>query len=130
MVNDPTAKAIIENFNIPEDELSSIADSVVSIKVQGTKSYNCLKYIEWVHITETYFIKKSHVAPMSNFPSDKPVLVTCGLPYANGKCHIGHLRTYVPGDIFVRSLRKQGQEAVFVCGSDAHGTPIVVNAEG
>ena len=66
---------------------------------------------------------------MSNFPSDKPVLVTCGLPYANGKCHIGHLRTYIPGDIFVRSLRKQGQEAVFVCGSDAHGTPIVVNAE-
>ncbi len=66
---------------------------------------------------------------MSNFPSDKPVVVTCGLPYANGKCHIGHLRTYVPGDIFVRALRKQGQESVFVCGSDAHGTPIVVNAE-
>ncbi|VVB84662.1 Methionine--tRNA ligase [uncultured archaeon] len=66
---------------------------------------------------------------MSNFPSEEPVLVTCGLPYANGKCHIGHLRTYVPADIFIRALRKQGQEAVFVCGSDAHGTPIVVNAE-
>ncbi|MFZ3385533.1 MAG: arsenite methyltransferase [Candidatus Methanoperedens sp.] len=37
MVNDPTAKAIIENFNIPGDELRSIADSVVSIKVQGLK---------------------------------------------------------------------------------------------
>ncbi len=66
---------------------------------------------------------------MSNFPSKEPVLVTCGLPYANGKCHIGHLRTYVPADIFVRALRKQGQEAAFICGSDAHGTPIVVNAE-
>ncbi len=66
---------------------------------------------------------------MPNFPSKEPVLVTCGLPYANGKCHIGHLRTYVPADIFVRALRKQGQDAVFVCGSDAHGTPIVVNAE-
>lgn len=66
---------------------------------------------------------------MSNFPTDKPVLVTCGLPYANGKCHIGHLRTYVPADIFVRSLRKQGQKLNFVCGSDTHGTPIVVNAE-
>jgi methionyl-tRNA synthetase len=66
---------------------------------------------------------------MSKFPSDKPVLVTCGLPYANGKAHIGHLRTYVPADIFVRSLRKQGQEVTFVCGSDTHGTPIVVNAE-
>jgi methionyl-tRNA synthetase len=66
---------------------------------------------------------------MSNFPSNEPVLVTCGLPYANGKCHIGHLRTYIPADIFVRALRKQGQSAAFVCGSDAHGTPIVVNAE-
>ncbi len=66
---------------------------------------------------------------MFNFPSKQPVLLTCGLPYANGKCHIGHLRTYIPADIFVRALRKQGQEVVFVCGSDTHGTPIVVNAE-
>ncbi len=66
---------------------------------------------------------------MPDFPSKEPVLVTCGLPYANGKCHIGHLRTYVPADIFVRMLRKQGQSAAFICGSDAHGTPIVVNAE-
>jgi methionyl-tRNA synthetase len=66
---------------------------------------------------------------MSNFPSNDPVIVTCGLPYANGKCHIGHLRTYIPADIFVRALRKQSQAVAFICGSDAHGTPIVVNAE-
>ncbi|NYT19428.1 MAG: class I tRNA ligase family protein, partial [Methanosarcinales archaeon] len=66
---------------------------------------------------------------MSKFPSDKPVLVTCGLPYANGKAHVGHLRTYIPADIFTRSLRKTGQEVTFVCGSDTHGTPIVFNAE-
>jgi methionyl-tRNA synthetase len=66
---------------------------------------------------------------MPQFPSDKPVLVTCGLPYANGMAHIGHLRTYIPADIFVRSLRKTGQEVTFVCGSDTHGTPIVFNAE-
>ncbi len=66
---------------------------------------------------------------MSNFPSKESVLVTCGLPYANGRCHIGHLRTYIPADIFIRALRKQGQDAAFICGSDAHGTPIVVNAE-
>ncbi|MET1125135.1 MAG: methionine--tRNA ligase [Archaeoglobaceae archaeon] len=56
-------------------------------------------------------------------------LVTCGLPYANGKAHIGHLRTYVPADVYVRYLRMMGEEVVFVCGSDCHGTPIVVNAE-
>ncbi len=56
-------------------------------------------------------------------------LVTCGLPYANGKAHIGHLRTYVPADVYVRYLRMMGEEVLFICGSDCHGTPIVVNAE-
>ncbi|RLG49192.1 MAG: methionine--tRNA ligase [Thermoproteota archaeon] len=59
----------------------------------------------------------------------KPILVTCALPYANGPCHLGHLRTYVPGDAFVRLLRKMKYDVVFICGSDAHGTPIVVEAE-
>jgi len=74
-----------------------------------------------------FFSMPSH--PMSDFPVPQTVLVTCGLPYANGPCHVGHLRTYIPADIFVRYLRKLGQEVVFVCGSDTHGTPIVVNAE-
>lgn len=56
-------------------------------------------------------------------------LVTCGLPYANGKLHIGHLRTYVPADVYVRYLRLMGEKVIFICGSDCHGTPIVVNAE-
>lgn len=59
----------------------------------------------------------------------EPILVTCGLPYANGPCHLGHLRTYVPGDIYVRALRHLREKPLFVCGSDTHGTPIVVNAE-
>ncbi len=62
-------------------------------------------------------------------PLKRPILVTSGLPYANGFAHIGHLRTYIPADCFVRYLRKLGEEVVFVCGSDVHGTPIVVKAE-
>jgi len=65
---------------------------------------------------------------MSNFPSNEPVLVTCGLPYANGKCHIGHLRTYIPADIFVRASGNRAKRCVRM-RFDAHGTPIVVNAE-
>jgi methionyl-tRNA synthetase len=61
---------------------------------------------------------------------DSPVLVTCGLPYTNGPCHLGHLRTYVPADFYVRYLRRSGESVVFICGSDNHGTPIVVSAEG
>ncbi len=63
------------------------------------------------------------------FPGDREVLVTAALPYVNGECHIGHLRTYVPADIFTRMLRKLGYEVLFVCGSDTHGTPIVFSAE-
>ncbi|MDI6718418.1 MAG: methionine--tRNA ligase [Methanomicrobiales archaeon] len=60
---------------------------------------------------------------------DSPLLVTCGLPYTNGPCHVGHLRTYVPADFYVRFLRHAGEDVVFVCGSDNHGTPVVVSAE-
>ena len=59
----------------------------------------------------------------------QPLLVTCGLPYTNGPCHLGHLRTYVPADAYVRYMRRSGEEVLFVCGSDNHGTPIVVSAE-
>jgi len=60
---------------------------------------------------------------------NQPLLVTCGLPYTNGPCHLGHLRTYVPADAYVRYMRRAGEEVVFVCGSDNHGTPVVVSAE-
>ena len=62
------------------------------------------------------------------FPTDAPAVVTCGLPYANGALHIGHLRTYVGGDIMTRALRLLGQDVAFVSGSDMHGTPVAVNA--
>ena len=61
--------------------------------------------------------------------TSRPLLVTCGLPYSNGHCHLGHLRTYVPADFYVRFMRRKGEEVVFICGSDNHGTPIVVSAE-
>ncbi|NHN57781.1 MULTISPECIES: methionine--tRNA ligase [Halorussus] len=63
-----------------------------------------------------------------DFPTDEPAVVTCGLPYANGDLHIGHLRTYISGDAYARALEKLGQETAFVSGSDMHGTPIAVNA--
>ena len=64
-----------------------------------------------------------------DYPTDRPAVVTCGLPYANGDLHIGHLRTYVGGDVYSRALDRLGQETAFVSGSDMHGTPVAVNAE-
>lgn len=43
--------------------------------------------------------------------------------------HIGHLRTYVPADVFVRLLRKMQVDVIFICGSDTHGTPVLTTAE-
>jgi methionyl-tRNA synthetase len=67
---------------------------------------------------------------MSNeeFPTDGPAVVTCGLPYANGDLHVGHLRGYVNGDVLNRALKSVGQQTAYVSGSDIHGTPIAVQA--
>ena len=61
-------------------------------------------------------------------PTDRPAVVTVGLPYANGDLHVGHLRGYVDGDLYARALQRIGQQTAFVCGSDMHGTPVAVNA--
>ena len=65
--------------------------------------------------------------PMTNQP--KRYLITAALPYANGLKHIGHLAgAYLPADIYVRYLRAQKRDVVFVCGSDEHGTAIPIQA--
>ena len=59
----------------------------------------------------------------------KRYLITAALPYANGQKHIGHLAgAYLPADIYVRYLNAQKRDAVFVCGSDEHGTAIPIQA--
>ena len=64
---------------------------------------------------------------MSKF---KRNLITTALPYANGPVHIGHLAgVYVPADIYVRYLRKKGEDVAFIGGSDEHGVPITIKAQ-
>lgn len=59
----------------------------------------------------------------------KRYLITSALPYANGLKHVGHLAgAYIPADIYVRYLRAQKRDVVFVCGSDEHGTAIPIQA--
>ncbi|MDR3223775.1 MAG: methionine--tRNA ligase [Methanobrevibacter sp.] len=56
--------------------------------------------------------------------------ISCALPYANGPCHLGHLRsTYIPADIFARFNRMIGNDVLLVCATDEHGTPIAVKAD-
>ena len=59
----------------------------------------------------------------------KRYLITAALPYANGPVHIGHMAgVYVPADIYVRYLRAQKRDVLFVGGSDEHGVPITIRA--
>src|ERR1044071_4994051 len=59
----------------------------------------------------------------------KRYLITSALPYANGLKHVGHLAgSILPADIYVRYLRAQKRDVVFVSGSDEHGAAITIQA--
>lgn len=55
-------------------------------------------------------------------------LITSALNYANGAIHLGHLLEEVQANIFVRALKMDGRDCLYICGADSHGTPIEVNA--
>lgn len=62
--------------------------------------------------------------------SKEKVLVTSALPYANGPIHLGHLSgAYLPADIYVRYKRLNGDDVLYICGSDEHGVPITITAD-
>ncbi|AMM81132.1 methionyl-tRNA synthetase [Pasteurella multocida] len=61
--------------------------------------------------------------------SARDILVTCALPYANGAIHLGHLLEHIQADIWVRFQRMRGHKVHFICADDAHGTPIMLNAD-
>ncbi|MGR8934969.1 MAG: methionine--tRNA ligase [Gammaproteobacteria bacterium] len=61
--------------------------------------------------------------------SERKILVTSALPYANGPIHLGHLVEYIQTDIWVRFQKQRGHECHYVCADDTHGTPIMLRAD-
>ena len=61
--------------------------------------------------------------------SQRKILVTSALPYANGGIHLGHLMEAIQTDIWVRLQNLRGNDCVYVCADDAHGTAIMLSAE-
>ena len=62
-------------------------------------------------------------------PQDRrKILVTSALPYVNGSPHMGHMVEYIQTDIWVRFQKLLGHDCIYVCASDAHGTPIMLKA--
>ena len=60
--------------------------------------------------------------------TQRRILVTAALPYANGHIHIGHLVEYIQTDIWVRFQKLRGHRCVFICADDTHGTAIMIRA--
>ncbi len=56
------------------------------------------------------------------------IVVTSALPYANGDIHLGHLVEYIQTDFWVRFQKMRGNECVYVCADDTHGTPVMIRA--
>ena len=57
------------------------------------------------------------------------ILVTSALPNANGAIHLGHLLEHIQTDIWVRFQRMVGNECIYVCADDTHGTATMLAAE-
>lgn len=59
----------------------------------------------------------------------KKILITSALPYVNGELHLGHLvGCWLPSDVYARFCRALGDDVLFVCGADEHGTTAIVGA--
>ncbi len=58
----------------------------------------------------------------------RKILVTSALPYANGPIHLGHLVEYIQTDIWVRYQKLRGNQCIYLCADDTHGTAIMIRA--
>ena len=58
----------------------------------------------------------------------RKIIVTSALPYANGPIHMGHLVEYLQTDIWVRFQKACGNQCLYFCADDTHGTPVMISA--
>ena len=58
----------------------------------------------------------------------RKILVTQALPYANAPLHLGHILEAVQTDIWSRFHNLNGNECLFFCADDTHGTPVMLKA--
>ena len=58
------------------------------------------------------------------------VLITSAIPYINGIKHLGNLvGSMLPADLYARYRRGRGDEVLFLCATDEHGTPAEIAAQ-
>jgi methionyl-tRNA synthetase len=68
---------------------------------------------------------------IADWPRPERVVVTAGMPYANGPLHLGHLAgAQIPADIYARWMKLLigSDRVLFVCGTDDHGSATELSA--
>lgn len=103
--------------------------------VHSTVFYKKINHFRWVPCSSDVIVcdnvlKIVH-APLFiiHIMSERKILVTSALPYANGPIHLGHLVEYIQTDIWVRFQKQRGNQCYFICADDTHGTPIMLKAD-
>ncbi|MEQ1790481.1 MAG: class I tRNA ligase family protein, partial [Rickettsiales bacterium] len=82
-----------------------------------------------LYFSTFYKKQKKTYKGIAVMPAKRKIMVTSALPYANGPLHLGHLVGYIQADIWVRLQKMLGHDCLYLCGSDSHGTPIMIQAE-
>jgi len=82
-------------------------------------------------IRRPYIVAGFPELPVQPIPMSeaRKILVTSALPYANGSIHLGHMLEYIQTDMWVRFQKLRGNQAIYVCADDAHGSAIMLRAE-
>lgn len=99
---------------------------------QGEKCYSSPPFFAHRRVPALPLNNPTGLTPMTQLPtkaSPRKILVTSALPYANGSIHLGHLVEYIQTDIWVRFQKMRGEDCIYVCADDAHGTAIMLKAE-
>ncbi|CAA7027942.1 unnamed protein product [Microthlaspi erraticum] len=61
--------------------------------------------------------------PKLPIPGKRNILITSALPYVNNVPHLGNIIGCVlSADVFARSCRNRGYNAIYICGTDEYGT--------
>jgi len=106
-------------MQIPENEHASQAACLlpeVHLPRVGAPDYNAL------------FILREALPMDETSMSNRRILVTSALPYANGPIHLGHLVEYLQTDIWVRFQKLRQHRCIYLCADDTHGTAIMISA--
>src|SRR5690606_16639104 len=77
-----------------------------------------------------FIVTDSLANPTADCPMSeaRQILVTSALPYANGSIHLGHMLEYIQTDMWVRFQKLRGNQCIYVCADDAHGSAIMLRA--